>query len=103
MFVLCERGARAPGLESERENTYRPVVRLIRLHGDGRALALGEVVRIVHVLEAARADDGVDMAADLHTCTATESRQVRARTQSGCDLSQNSKHRVIEQGAPRSG
>ena len=45
--------------------TYRPVVRLVRLHGDGGALALREVVRVVDVLEAARPDDGVDVRPDL--------------------------------------
>ena len=32
---------------------------------DRRALALGEVVGVVHILEAARADDGVDVSAEL--------------------------------------
>ena len=32
---------------------------------DRRALALGEVVGVVHILEAARADDGVDVGAEL--------------------------------------
>ena len=46
--------------------TYRPVVGLVGLHGDGCALALHQVVGVVHVLEAARADDRVDVASDLH-------------------------------------
>ena len=65
MFVLCESGARAPGPQSEGEDAYRPIVRLIRLHGDSGALALGEVVRIVHVLETAGTHDGVNVRANL--------------------------------------
>ena len=68
-----------PQLALKRAYTHRPVVALVRLHANGRAFTLHEVVTIVDALEPARTDDGVDMAADLHTCTATERRQVRAR------------------------
>ena len=49
----------------EETRTHRPVVGLVRLHGDGGALALREVVRVVDVLEAARPNDGVDVRPDL--------------------------------------
>ena len=45
--------------------TNSPIIAFVGLDGDRRALALGEVVGVVHILEAARADDGVDVGAEL--------------------------------------
>ena len=49
----------------ERGEAYRPVVALVRLDGNGGALAVHEVIRVVDVLETAGTDNGVNMGAVL--------------------------------------
>ena len=65
------RGKSAPQLpgRKKRAYTHRPVVALVRLHTNGRAFALPQVVAIVDALEPARTDDGVDMGGDLRRIT----------------------------------
>ncbi len=48
-----------------RRTTHCPVVALVRLDRDRGAVAQQEIVGVVHTLEAACSDHGVDMAADL--------------------------------------
>ena len=72
-----------------KKTTYRPVVALVGLDGDGGALAVDEIIGVVDVREAAGSNDGVDMSADLEVAKNSPSAHHSAR-----GLSAASTHRA---------
>ena len=52
-------------LRREQRKSYRPVIALVRLYGNRRAVALDEVRWVIHTLEPARTYNRVNMRADL--------------------------------------